>query len=471
MKTRMRMLSVHHRQLRDLLQDKSREQACFLLCSTAQGDDETILLVNEVVPLSAEDLDVHRFDQLSVSPAAMLRIARMAQRTKRAVCMVHTHPMSVGAVAFSLADDIGNDRTFEFFHRMAPNLPHSCLVWDGGLTCCAGRVHHSAHEWTPISTVSVMNAANLRVFHDSIPTADGADVGREYDRQARLLGKAGQRLLSAQRLVVVGGGGIGSIAAPVLGHSGVRHLTLIDDDIEKEENLPRNIGATPIDVQARRLKVDVVARYLRECFPTAVIRPLPTVVEDPKILAALVSADGIVCGTDNTTSRAFLNQLCNQYYVPVLDLGVQFAADPETGELVKEIGKVNLVLPGQACMLCTQHINPKILHDEGLTPEQRVAHGKYVEGVDEHEPSMMVFNMDVVARGLQLLAFWITGLAPVDPLAYERIHFLGVGAARGVRTVKKMRGGDCPYCGDQSCVLGVGGREPMWVHARKRWVA
>lgn len=471
MTTRMRMLSVHHRQLRELLQDKSREQACFLLCSTAQGDDETILLVNEVVPLSAEDLGVHRFDQLSVSPAAMLRIARMAQRTKRAVCMVHTHPMSAGSVAFSLADDIGNERTFEFFHRMAPNLPHSCLVWDGDLTCCAGRVYYSAHEWKPISTVSVMNDANLRVFRDSIPTPDGGDVGEEYDRQARLLGKAGQRLLSAQRLSVIGAGGIGSIAAPALGHSGVRQFTLIDDDIEKKENLPRNLGATPTDVQARRLKVDVVARYLKECFPNAVIRPFPTVVEDPAILRQLVSSGCIVCSTDDTTSRAFLNQLCNQYYVPVLDLGVQFAADPRTGELVKEIGKVNLVLPGQACMLCTQHINPKVLHDEGLTPEQRVAHGKYVEGVDEHEPSMMVFNMDVVARGLQLFTFWVTGIAHVDLLTYERVHFLGVGAARGVRRVTKGRMADCPYCGAQSCVLGVGDRESMWVRARPRKAA
>ncbi len=471
MTTRMRMLSVHHRQLRDLMQDKSREQACFLLCSTAQGDEETILLVNEVVPLSAADLGVHRFDQLSVSPAAMLRIARMAQRTKRAVCMVHTHPMSAGSVAFSLADDVGNERTFEFFHRMAPNLPHSCLVWDGDLACCAGRVYQSAHDWTPISTVSVMNDANLLVFRDSIPTGDGGNVSEEFERQARLLGKAGQRLLSAQRLVVVGGGGLGSIAAPVLGHSGVRHFAIIDDDIEKEVNLPRNLGATPADVLARRLKVDVVARYLKECFPKAVIRPLPTVVEDPEILPELVSADGIVCGTDNTTSRAFLNQLSNQYYVPVLDLGVQFAADPETGELVKEIGKVNLVLPGQACMLCTQHINPKVLHDEGLTPEQRIAHGKYVEGIDENEPSMMVFNMDVVARGLQLFTFWVTGIAPVDALTYERIHFLGVGAARGVRVVKKARVPDCPYCGDQSCVLGLGDRESMWVRARPRKAA
>ena len=87
MKTRMRMLSVHHRQLRELLQDTKREQACFLLCSFAQGDGETILLVNEVVPLVVADLSIHRYDQLSVSPAAMLRVSRMAQRTKRAICM------------------------------------------------------------------------------------------------------------------------------------------------------------------------------------------------------------------------------------------------------------------------------------------------------------------------------------------------------------------------------------------------
>ena len=316
MKTRMRMLLAHHRQLRELLKDKRREQACFLLCSYAQGEDEIMLLINEVVPLITTDLSIHRYDQLSVSPTAMLRLARMAQKTKRAVCMVHTHPMSEGEVGFSIADDHGNERTFEFFHRMAPNLPHSCLVWDGSLTCCAGRVYQSSMSWTPIFSVSVMNDSNLHVFRESIVPHGHVNVGEEFDRQTRLLGPAGQAVISGQQLTIVGCGGIGSIAAPTLGHSGVRDFLLVDKDVEKKENLPRNLAATPADVAAHRLKVDVTERYLRDCFPDVRVKALPTVVEDGTILPALASSDCIVCCTDDTTSRAHLNQVCNRYLRP-----------------------------------------------------------------------------------------------------------------------------------------------------------
>ena len=51
MKYRMRMLAVHHRQLRELLADTSREQGCFLFCNHASSDDETVLLVTKVSPL------------------------------------------------------------------------------------------------------------------------------------------------------------------------------------------------------------------------------------------------------------------------------------------------------------------------------------------------------------------------------------------------------------------------------------
>lgn len=79
MNYRMRMLAVHRCQLRNLLSDMSKEQACFLVCSVAQGSDETILLVREVLELSSQDLQIHAPDQLCVAPRAMLRAARRAQ--------------------------------------------------------------------------------------------------------------------------------------------------------------------------------------------------------------------------------------------------------------------------------------------------------------------------------------------------------------------------------------------------------
>lgn len=120
---RMRILDAHHRLLLNLLSDMTREQACFLVCGEAgSGGDDVVLLVQEVLALAPGDFRVHESDQISLAPSAMLRIARYAQKHDGSICMVHTHPMSKGHVAFSRADDLGNERTFEFFGRMLPSV-------------------------------------------------------------------------------------------------------------------------------------------------------------------------------------------------------------------------------------------------------------------------------------------------------------------------------------------------------------
>ena len=97
----------------------------------------------------------------------------------------------------------------------------------------------------------------------------------------------------------------------------------------------------------------------------------------------LVELDAVVCATDDTTSRAFLNQLCHQYYVPMLDLGVQFTADKATGYLVKEIGRANFVLPGTTCLCCSGHIDPEVLRLESLpqATRQGLVRDGYIQNV------------------------------------------------------------------------------------------
>ncbi|MGD0959494.1 MAG: hypothetical protein ABSB19_06780, partial [Methylomonas sp.] len=152
-------------------------------------------------------------------------------------------------------------------------------------------------------------------------------------------------------------------------------------------------------------------------------------VETPELLSYLINLDLIVCGTDDTTSRAYLNQLCHQFYLPVLDLGVQFGANPNTGKIVKEVGRANLMLPGTPCMCCTGQINPQQLTIEGLSDieQQRRAEEGYITGMDVSEPSMMLFNMQVAAKGLQRFMEWVTGFRSIDCTVYDIFRFFGLG--------------------------------------------
>lgn len=463
------MLEVHRRALRVHLADMTREQACFLVCGTAKGsDDETILLVREVLPLGPADLRVHAPDQLSVEPSAMLRVARRAQELGGSVCMVHTHPMCAGWVEFSDADDYGNQRTFEFFTRMLPGKPNSCLVWDGTLEYVQGRVYTSPSSWRPIHRVEVVSGAR-RFAHGSraAPPQKIVEKEEQFDRQARLLGKEGQQCLGKLRGGIIGCGGIGSLAAVLCIHSGIEDLLLVDFDKITTTNLPRLIGATPSDVGIP--KVEVLKRYLSAHRPGARIETAQVPVEQPDLLPDLASLDFVICGTDDTTSRAYLNQLCHQYYIPILDLGVQFAADPVTETLVKEVGRANLMFPGTPCMACSGQINSQKLQAEGLPPDEREKRRRegYVTGVDVVEPSMMVFNMQVAARGLQNLIAWVTGLVPASLEEMDLFRFLGLGGAEsGMRRVRKRSLHACPICSEASVLQGTGDRIGMLVAPR-----
>lgn len=464
MNFRMKMLEVHRGQLRGLLADMTREQACFLICHTAQGRDEVILLVNEVVPIHPEHLLVHKPDQLSVDPDAMLKVARRAARSGGSVCMVHTHPMSAGHVQFSRADDIGNVATFGFFSRMLPRQPNSCLVFDSDLACVAGRVYTSENEWFPIASVEVVDGEFWS--RASYRASQAPEIGEQFSRQAKLLGKDGQNALGSIRIGIVGAGGIGSAAGQLLVHSGVSTFHLVDFDTIEASNMPRIVGSTPDDVASGAAKIDILRRYILVHNPKADVHVIADPVEDPRCIADLVSMDAIICGTDDTTSRAFLNQLCHQYYVPVLDLGVEFGANGESGKLVKEVGKINLMLPGTPCLICSGDIDPKRLADESLTEEQRVAAGHYVTGVDVEHPSMMVFNMQVAARGIQHLIGWFTGLSALNRDCLEHYRFLGLNGSSGVKAVRKRSEARCLMCSPNAAVLGRGDSTQMLISPR-----
>ncbi len=175
MGTKLRLTPKLFRDMQNCLgQDAAVEQGCFLLCSEAKAVDEHILIANEFIRLSPSDLLVQEFDQLSVAPGVMLRIARMAQQKNTGICFVHTHPMSRGEVSFSRADDIGNAQTFGFFNRMLPKATNSALVFSGDMMIVAGRVYHDPCKYEQIRAVTIAG------YTRSLTTMDCHNLSEVY---------------------------------------------------------------------------------------------------------------------------------------------------------------------------------------------------------------------------------------------------------------------------------------------------
>jgi tRNA A37 threonylcarbamoyladenosine dehydratase len=100
---------------------------------------------------------------------------------------------------------------------------------------------------------------------------------RIFERTASLLGPSAMEKLSDARVILFGVGGVGSWCAEALVRSGIRHLTIVDDDVVAESNVNRQLMATSVNIgkvkveelRSRLLQInpdaEIVARYERYC--------------------------------------------------------------------------------------------------------------------------------------------------------------------------------------------------------------
>lgn len=441
----LRMRVGHHRRLAALLRAAMpAESVAFLLCRRAPSANGAVFLVDEVIEVEPGAYAAQAHDIASVAPMVMARVAQQARAGNRVIVMAHIHPMTADGVEFSQADHLGNRRTFAFFHRRVDQPEHIALVWNAAVDECAGLVYLKDGHADVLSSAVVVDDDHWREF---VP---GMQAPRErFARQAMLLGVAGQRRVGAAKFAVVGLGGTGSLASLALVHHGARRLVLVDDEFLDESNLPRVPASVPADVKVRS-KVDLARAYALTHAPDIEVTALMQNVEHGSVLPFLVGCDVIVVCTDNTTSRAYLNQLAQQYLIPLLDLGVQFSIG-DAGSVANEIGRINLVRPGTPCLWCSGHISSERLAAESVPKAERTREGSYLRGIDDPQPSMLAFNMEVVGRGMQILLGFVTGLFRQASDAYEQRSFLKPRAGAMARQISKVRQAGCPICSEVGC--------------------
>lgn len=122
------------------------------------------------------------------------------------------------------------------------------------------------------------------------------------------VGPAGQERLLASRVVLIGGGGLGSPASLYLAAAGVGTLGLVDFDRVDASNLQRQILYTTSDVG--RLKVEVAEERLQALNPDVKLVLHPEKLEAANATTILRDYDVILDGTDTFPSRYLTNDVC-----------------------------------------------------------------------------------------------------------------------------------------------------------------
>jgi len=434
--TRIAFAGTRYADLSSALLLEDREACALLLASQSSAHvSRSNLLVREIHPAPADAYAFRTELKAQLFPDFLVPIVKRAREERLSVIFVHTHPFAEGPPRFSPTDDMGEGLLAEFMARRAPNVPHAALVI--GPDGCAARRLGDKDQPLPVVQVG----AKIDVIYD--PSGDNVIEGR-WDRQVRAFGEQGQVAIRRARVAIVGVGGTGSIAAEQLAHLGVSHFLLVDPDVVDETNLNRLVGTTVEDVGTK--KTTAIERYIRRINPDASVNAIARDVTDLDVANALTEVDAIFGCTDSHASRAILNQLAYQYYVPLFDVGVGIVA--RQGRITNISGRTQMASPGLPCLVCSGVIDAAAVRRELQSAVQRAA-DPYITGFNEPQPAVISLNSTMASL---MVTMFMSAFTPVPGSA--RLQYYN-GITGIVRAATVTANPTCIVC-SRAGALGLG---------------
>ena len=198
-------------------------------------------------------------------------------------------------------------------------------------------------------------------------------------RQILAFGEESQRKLAAAKIGIVGLGGIGSHIVQALAYLGLEDFLIVDDDIVEESNLNRLVGALPIDVKEKRLKVEVAERMIKQISLDPKINKLSMNLRNERVLDALAYIDYLFGCVDNDAARLILTELSAAYEIPLIDSASEIL--PEEGKIAEFGGRIIIARPGDFCALCANQIDLDVAKVELESPPEREFREKHGYGI------------------------------------------------------------------------------------------
>ena len=128
------------------------------------------------------------------------------------------------------------------------------------------------------------------------------------------------KFLQQQHVIIIGVGGIGCPVAQYLVSTGIKHLTLIDNDIIQLSNLNRQILFNEKDLGEK--KVDIAKEKLRFINSKNNINAISKKISKKNISQHLSNSSLVVDTTDNWESMTLVNNYCVKNSIPLLSASV-----------------------------------------------------------------------------------------------------------------------------------------------------
>ena len=236
---------------------------------------------------------------------------------------------------------------------------------------------------------------------------------------------------------------------------GVRHLHLFDPKELTPANVTRVYGSFPDSIG--KPKVEVIAEHVRRIAPTADVKTVQASTTEEAAARQLLDADIIFGCSDDNAGRLVLSRMASYLLTPVIDCGVLLSSDAE-GNLAGIDGRVTLLAPGTACLVCRNRIDLRRAAAEMLPPDERrrLAEEGYAPGLLAPEPAVVAFTTQVAAAAvgelIERLVHYGPSSAPTESLL--RLH------EREMST-NDQSPGTGHYCDSKAGKLGLGVTDPF----------
>jgi molybdopterin/thiamine biosynthesis adenylyltransferase len=430
------------------------ETAGVLLASVVEVGDGNLRLLGRNMRWVDESGYLRReHDGLSIASHGYVPALALAETLGATPIWVHTHPGEDALPIHSRHDREVDRQLAELFRLRSGSNYYGALIFsprDHGVAF-TGYVEKAGVAARIERLWDVGTRLRLTRSFDS----DVADLSPIFDRNIRAFGRAVQATLGDLHVGLVGCGGIGSAVAEQLVRLGVRRLTLVDPETLSDSNITRVYGSRPSDVG--HTKVDVLRRHLLGIAPDAVVDAVPSMVTVEATARRLSPCDVVYGCTDDNAGRLVLSRMATYLLAPVIDSGVLLTAD-EDGVLKGIDGRVTVLTPGQACLVCRGRIDLARAAAELLTPAERVrrADEGYAPALGRTEPAVVTFTTMVAAAAVNELLERLTGYGPEPRPSEVLLRFHDRELSTNLALPR-----DQHYCHPSSGKLGLGGMSPF----------
>lgn len=427
-------------------------------CAGREGDER--LLAIRLIEVPESEYEHRHSDSLLIRSAGYVPALGLAEELGALPIWVHTHPGEGASPQPSCHDRKVDEQIADLFRLRSGSDYYGALI-------AAHRQGELRFSGYIESTSSRREIDRLFVAGERFRLAWNDALGHPplpalFDRNIRAFGDNIQRVLRDLRVAVVGSGGTGSSVAEQLVRLGVRDLLLVDPDHLTESNLTRVYGSGRNDVG--RPKVAVLRDHLLRIAPDASVRFSKSMLTEQNAARQVCSADLAFGCTDDNAGRLVLSRLSSYMLIPVIDCGVLLTSDP-AGRLDGIHGRVTILYPSAACLVCRQRIDLNRARSELLSPTERVRRENegYAASLPGVEPAVVAFTTMVASAAIAELIERLIGYGPL-PVPNEvllRIHDREVST--NLQNPSKGH-----YCDPESGKVGFGETDPF---LGQTWVA